>query len=387
MDPSRYHRQMLLPGIGEAGQRRLGEASVLIVGVGALGSVSAEALCRAGVGAAGGRLVIADRDVVETTNLQRQTLFDEADATAGTPKVEAAQRRLWAINAGVSVEAHAVDVDHRNAEALAGVGPDAAGLRVDAVVDGTDNFATRLLLNDLCVKHAIPYLYGGAVGTTGSAMAILPCTAGRAAPWEAYRDEAGEPHDFATPDLAALLPEPPPPGQGPTCDTAGVLGPAVGMVAHFQTAQCLKVLLGHWHNVEQRMLQLDLWRNKLRLVDVSAFRHEIDPATREFPHLDGRFAERVTSLCGRDAVQIARRDTPRSPRDDDPSAGSIDFDALADRLAAHGPVRRSPLMLRALVTEGSQRYELSVFPDGRAIVRGTTDPARARSVYARYVGV
>lgn len=378
MDVSRYHRQMLLPGFGEAGQRRLANASVLIVGSGALGSVSAELLCRAGVG----RLVLVDRDVVEPTNLQRQVLFDEADAEAATPKAEAARRRLAAINSEIRVEAHVSDLDHRNAEALAGIGPDADGPPVDVVVDGTDNFATRFLVNDLCCKHGLPYCYGGAVGTTGSAMCILPRTADGSAPWENV-DDGEQPADLATPDLTCLLPEPPPPGRGPTCDTAGVLGPAVGMVANFQAAQCLKMLLGCWRDVERRMLQLDLWRNTLRLVDVSRFAQDaIDPADRAYPHLEGRHAERTTSLCGRNAVQIARRDRNVGRGD----ASTVDLQALAHRLASQGPVKHNPSLLRALIHEGEERYELSVFPDGRAIIRGTTDPARARSLYARYVG-
>lgn len=368
---------MLLPGVGEQGQRRLGASSVLVVGCGALGSVGAELLCRAGVG----RLIVVDRDVVETTNLQRQVLFDEADAHEGAPKAEAARRRLGAINRGVEVVAVVEDLDHRNAEAIAGVGSDARGDRVDAVLDGTDNFATRFLINDLCVRHGLPYCYGGAVSATGSAMCILPRTPRRDAPWEQL-DDGEEPTDLATPDLVDVLPEPPPPGSGATCDTAGVLGSAVGMVANFQTAQCLKALLGMWRSVERRMLQLDLWNNQLRLVDVSRFAaQDADPARRAFPYLAGEHAERTTSLCGRNAVQIARRDA--SPRNPD---AAIDLAALADRLAPHGPVRQSGAMLRALIREGTYRYELTVFPDGRAIVRGTTDPGRARSVYARYVG-
>lgn len=369
---------MLLPGVGEAGQARLAASSVLVVGCGALGSVSTELLCRAGVG----RLVIVDRDLVERTNLQRQVLFDEADADAAAPKAEAATRRLHAINSRVRVEPHAVDLDHRNAEALAGIGPDAVGPRVDAVVDGTDNFATRFLLNDLCCKHGLPYCYGGAVGTTGSAMCILPRTAGSDAPWE-HLDDHEQPADLSTPDLTALLHEPPPAGSGPTCDTAGVLGPAVGMVANFQAAQCLKVLLGQWRSIDRRMLQLDLWRNVLRLVDVARFEDRTtDPADRAYPHLEGRYAERTTSLCGRNAVQIARRDRAAGRGD----AAAVDLDALARRLASAGPVKHNATLLRAMIREGEERYELSVFPDGRAIVRGTTDTARARSLYARYVG-
>ena len=373
---------MLLPDVGEAGQQRLAEASVLIVGCGALGSVSAEALARAGVG----RLVLVDRDVVERTNLQRQVLFDEADAQAAAPKADAARRRLAAINSGIRIEAHTSDLDHRNAEALAGIGPDAVGPRVDVVVDGTDNFATRFLLNDLCCKHGLPYCYGGAVGTTGSAMCILPRTADRDAPWERL-DDGEEPADLATPDLTALLPEPPPPGSGPTCDTTGVLGPAVGMVANFQAAQCLKMLLGCWRDVERRMLQLDLWRNTLRLVDVSCFAGDAaEPADREYPYLEGRHAERTTSLCGRNAVQIARRDRIEAHGGGRDGGSTIDLESLAKRLSTRGPVKHNPSLLRALIHEGEDRYELSVFPDGRAIIRGTTDPARARSLYARYVG-
>ncbi len=356
----RYHRQMLLPGFGEDGQARLGHAKALLVGCGALGSIIADSLCRAGVGC----LVIADRDVVELTNLQRQVLFDERDAAEATPKAEAARRKLSAINSQVRVDAVVDDVNHTNIERLA----DGCGV----IVDGTDNFETRYLINDVAVKHGVPYVYGGAVGTVGMCYTILPHTPGGDAPWERI--------GRATPDLRDLFDQPPPPGSTPTCDTAGVLGPAVGVVAHLQAAEAIKVLLGAFEAVNPKMVHVDLWANTIRQFDVAAAYGAGDGVCskqRRFDYLNGARGSGVTSLCGRNAVQITRPDRP---------AGPIDFDRIADRLRAHGDVRTSRFMLRANLTDGGEPYELTLFTDGRAIVKGTDEPATARSIYARYVG-
>jgi adenylyltransferase/sulfurtransferase len=344
---SRYHRQTLLPQIGEAGQRRLTDGRVLLVGCGALGTVIADQLVRAGIG----WLRACDRDVVETSNLQRQVLFDESDAAGELPKAVAAARRLGQINSGVTVDARVVDVHPGNVEELAGAaGP---GPRVDLVLDGTDNVETRYLLNDVAVKHGIPWVYGACVGTTGRVMAVLP---------------------GATACLRCVFPEPPGPGELPTCDTAGVLGPAAAVVASLQSVAAIKLLVGDRAAVAEELLTLDLWANRIRSVSTADARRDDCPACgrRRFDFLD-RDASSATSLCGRDAIQV--RPTNPSVR--------LDARAVAERLGGVAAVEVTPHFTRARLPDG---VALTVFPDGRAIVKGTTDPARARAIYARYVG-
>ena len=218
----RYHRQTLLPDFGNEGQARLSSSHALVVGCGALGCAAADTLTRAGVG----RLTIVDRDVVELTNLQRQVLFDESDAAEGLPKAEAARRRLAAINSCVTIHALVQDFNHRTAPRIAGLAG-AAPTPPDVILDGTDNFETRLVINDLAVKHGIPYVYAGAVGTKGMQMTVLPPALG------------GGP-----PCLRCLVDRPPAPGVLPTCDTAGVLGPVISIVSGVQAAEALKILVG-----------------------------------------------------------------------------------------------------------------------------------------------
>jgi adenylyltransferase/sulfurtransferase len=352
---------MLLPEFGEVGQRRLREARVLVVGCGALGSAIAQLLCRAGVG----RLIIVDRDVVEWTNLPRQILFDESDAEAELPKAQAARTKLAAINRDVTIDAHAVDFNPVNAEPLA------AGC--DAIADGTDNFETRFLINDVAVKHGIPYAYGGVVGTEGTAMTVLPTTPRGDRPWEA----AGR----ATPCLRCIFDASPPPGSAATCDTAGVLGPAVTMIASHQATEVLKALLGRYARIEPRLWAADLWENTSRFLDVANVRREGGCACcdqRRFEHLAGGRRSMTTSLCGRDAVQV----TP--PRGDGDRTG---LEQVAERLARHGGTKHSAGMVRARLTDAGEAIQLTVFPDGRAIVKGTGDEQRARAIYARYVGL
>ena len=363
MTLSRYHRQILLPGIGEQGQRKLGESTALVLGCGALGSLAADLLARAGVG----HLVIVDRDVLEITNLQRQVLFDEQDVADAIPKAEAARRRLARINSTVRVTAIVDDLNHRN------IAQYATG--VDVLVDGLDNFEARYLANDFAVKHAIPYIYGGAVGTVGSAFAILPRTRGETAPWEALADGTR-----ATPCLRCLFEEAPPPGTTPTCDTVGVLAAAVTTVASFQVAEALKVLSGNFHNVCPTLLNVDLWTNALFQLKVeSAYEHGDCPCCKHgrFDYLDGKLGSGATTLCGRDAVQLTHRQGPQG----------LNLDEIADRLSEHANVVSSRYMLRADFTEKGSPYVLSLFPDGRAIVHGTAEPSVARSVFARYVGI
>ena len=362
-DLSRYHRQALLPGFGEQGQRRLHRSTAFILGCGALGSMAAELLARAGVG----HLVIVDRDFVEITNLQRQVLFDEQDVEDAIPKAQAARRRLAQINSTVRVTAIVDDLNHRNiAQYTSGA---------DVLVDGLDNFETRYLANDFAVRHGIPYIYGGAVGTVGAAFAILPHTADRDAPWETAA--AGT---RATPCLRCLFEEAPPPGTTPTCDTVGVLASAVTTVASFQVAETLKVLSGNFDRVCPTLLNVDLWTNTvLQLKVASAFERSDCPCCKHgrFDYLEGRRGSGATTLCGRDAVQLTHKQ----------SAEVLDLDRVAARLRRHGDVVASRYMLRAGITDGGNDFTLSLFPDGRAIVHGTAEPNVARSIYAKYVGI
>jgi len=358
-DLARYHRQMLLPGFGEQGQRRLLDSTALILGCGALGSMAADMLARAGVG----HLVIVDRDVVELTNLQRQVLFDERDVEAGLPKAEAARRKIAAINSQVRVTAVVDDLNHTNIERYA------ADAKV--LVDGLDNFETRYLANDVAVKLGLPYVYGAAVGTTGMSFAVLPHANGIAA-WES-------PADLATPCFRCLFEEAPPPGTSPTCDTIGVIAPAVAIIANYQVAQALKILTGNYDRVSRTLLNIDLWTNEILQLKVDKAYDKGDcPCCKHgrFDYLDGREGSSATALCGRNAVQLRYRQ----------GADGIDLDSLAKRLRAHGAVRVNEFLLRADITDGNKPFEITLFPDGRAIVKGTDDASVARSIYAKYVG-
>ena len=354
----RHHRQALLPGIGPEGQARIAGSSVLVAGCGALGGVLAETLCRAGVG----RLVLVDRDVVEETNLQRQVLFADADARAGRPKAVAAAGRLRAIDPAVEVEAHATDLTAANAEALCGVR--GGGRRVDCIADGLDHFGTRFLLDDLSVKHAVPYAYGGAVGSSGTALCLLPRTADRETPWER--------RGVATPTLRELVPEPPAAGSTPTCDTAGVLGPLIHAVAGFQAAEVLKVLVGDWEAVNPRLWHADLWANRSGFLDVSGLVPERPRA--DFGFLEAAPRSAAAVLCGRGAVQV-------SPAPGAPPPG---LPAVAAGLPAGVQVLRENEHLLRFTAGGPEEFTL--FADGRCLVRGTDDPARARALVARLLG-
>jgi molybdopterin-synthase adenylyltransferase len=356
----RYHRQMLLPGFGEDGQRKLAASTALVLGCGALGTVAADMLARAGVG----HLVIVDRDFIEISNLQRQVLFDEQDVADAVPKAEAARRKIGRINSQVEVTAIVDDLNHTNIERYAG--------GTDILVDGLDNFETRYVANDYAVKYGKPYIYGGAVGTVGASCVILPHTADGQAPWET--GEAG-----ATACLRCLFPEAPPPGSTPTCETAGVIGPAVSIVANFEVVETLKILTGNFDRVSRKMRNLDVWTNTFHQVKVDrAYEASECPCCkhRQFEFLEGKAGSSATTLCGRDAVQLTHRQ----------SGAKLDFDALAERLRAHGKVNANEFMIRAAVTDNGKRYELTVFADGRAIVKGTQEGTVARSVYAKYVG-
>lgn len=348
MHGDRYHRQQLLPDVGVAGQQRLRESRALIVGCGALGCAQADLLARAGVG----QIRIVDRDVVELTNLQRQMLYAEADI--GHAKAHAAAARLRAVNSSITIEPEAADCSPVNAERLSS--------DCQVILDGTDNFETRFLLNDVSVSLGVPYVYGGVIAGRGMAATFVP---------------GDGPH--STPCLRCVLPEPPPAGSVPTCDTAGVFGPSVAIVAAQQAADAIKVLLGRTDLLGGTMLDFDLLGNTRRRLALPALVGDRSACRccglRRFDFLDGELASQAQALCGRDAVQV----TPVL------SAG-LAFDELSERLAVHGPTRRVGPLLKAEASQGERRFALTIFPDGRAIIGGTEDPAEARSIYARLIG-
>ncbi len=335
----RYSRQSRFWGVGDAGQERLRAARVLVVGCGALGSAAVDLLARAGVG----HLVVVDRDFVELSNLQRQLLFDEADAAAGLPKAIAAARAVQRINSEVEVHPVVADVTPTNAEQLV------AGS--DVVLDGTDNLETRYLLNDACVKAGVPWVYGGAIGATGMSMTILP----------------GE-----TACFRCLFPNRQPAGTLATCDTVGVLGPCVVTVAAVQGTEVLKILVGDREHLSRGLTAFDLWTNEFQRAE-RVQRRPSCPCCgeRRFEYLEARATSQTTTLCGRNAVQV-------SPG----QAVKLDLAQLGRRLAAAGAVTSTEFLVRLLV----DAHELTIFGDGRAIIKGTADPAEARSLYARYVG-
>jgi molybdopterin/thiamine biosynthesis adenylyltransferase len=335
----RYSRQMILPGWGQEGQARLAAKTAAVVGCGALGSHIASHLARAGVG----RLVLADRDFVELHNLPRQALYTEADAAEGVPKAVAAARRLRQITSLVEIEEHVVDVNADTVESLI------AG--ADLVLDGADNFEVRYLVNEACVKHGIPWIYGGVLGTYGLTAAILP----------------GD-----TPCLRCLLGPMPPPGSVPTCETAGVLGPAVAVIAALEATEGLKILLDRRDALHRSLLMVDVWSGDFERAETQKGKTPC-PVCDEghYELLESERGSMTAVLCGRNAVQI-------NPR----SAQPLNLEALARRLAEVGTVSVNEYLLR-LDVEG---YQLTIFPGGRAIVKGTDDPSQARALYARYVG-
>lgn len=359
---ARYHRQMLLAGFGEAGQRKLQESTAVVLGCGALGTVIADTLARAGVG----HLVLIDRDFVELTNLQRQVLFDEQDVADAMPKAEAAKLKLARSNSQVQVTAIIDDANHTNIERFI--------TGADVLLDGVDNFETRYLANDCAVKHGIPYVYGGAVGTVGTAYTILPHSAAGTGAWERTADGSK-----ATPCLRCLFEEAPPPGTGATCDTVGVIAPAAAIVANFEAAEALKILTGNFDRVSSTMLSFDLWSNTFKQFKVARAYDDTDcPCCKhgQFEYLDGRMGSGATLLCGSNAVQL------RQKRD----AGGVNLHEIAGRLRLHGEVKVNRFVLRALLVDRGTPYELTLFPDGRAIVHGTHEPNVARSLYAKFVG-
>ncbi len=334
----RYSRQVLFNGIGEEGQRKLLESRALIVGCGALGSAQAESLARAGV-----RLRIVDRDFVEASNLQRQTMFTETDAAERIPKAIAARNHIHEINSELEVEAEVADVNHSNIENLI--------KDCDVVIDGTDNFATRYLINDACVKHNTNWIYGAAVGSYGVTMTILP---------------------HQTPCLRCLFEEAPPAASAPTCDTAGVIMPVISVVAAVQVTEALKLLTGQEENLNKSLMQFDVWRNEWRKINPGPPSPECPTCGRGvFETLEATSGDFAAVLCGRNAVQIS----PSQNTD-------INFAALAERLRPTGEVKFNDYLLRFRTGD----FELTVFKDARSIIRGTSEIKTARSLYAKFVG-
>ncbi len=332
---------MRYPPLGEEGQRALYRSRVLLCGCGALGSVLANTLVRSGVGF----LRIVDRDFLELNNLQRQVLYDEQDVASGLPKAIAAAEKLRRINSQVTVEPIVADVDHTNIVELCD--------NVDMILDGTDNFETRFLINDVAVKHSLPWVYGGCIGDEGQTMTVLP----------------GE-----TPCLRCLMQDAPPPGTTPTCDSAGILAPIINVIASMQANEAIKILSGRREAISRSLNVFELWDNRIRQVDVRHLREQVDCPTckkGEFPWLEGERGSHSAVLCGRNAVQLSHV-----------GGESLSLDALAERLEGVGHMTRNRYLLRLSVDE----FLITVFADGRAIIGGTDDIAKARTVYAKYIG-
>ncbi|HKD01949.1 MAG TPA: ThiF family adenylyltransferase [Terriglobales bacterium] len=332
----RYSRQVLVPGIGREGQQRLAAARVAVVGCGATGSALASLLARSGVGT----IRIVDRDYVEPSNLQRQSLFDESDAAESLPKAIAAARRIVAFNSGIVVEPRVADLTPGNIrELLAGI---------ELVLDGTDNFETRYLINDFAVENSLPWIYTAAVASYCVTLNILP----------------GE-----TPCLCCIFPDAPR-GALETCETSGILNSAVSLGASIAATEAVKLLVGAEKQVRRTLLAFDVWRNQRTEVRAEHPRPGCRACgEREFVYLRGEGRPHIT-LCGRNSVQIHERHRP------------LDLAEMGERLRPHGPVRHNDFVLKFW----HEPYEMTLFPDGRAIIKGTTDTSVARSLYARFVG-
>jgi molybdopterin/thiamine biosynthesis adenylyltransferase len=339
--PERYSRQVRFPGIGKDGQQKLLDSTVTLVGCGALGTVLANALVRAGVG----HLRLIDRDFIETNNLQRQILFDEADVAANLPKAEAAARKLRVINSGVTIEPIVTDVDRTNILDLV--------RDADVILDGSDNFEVRYVINDAAVKLKKPWVYGGCIGSHGQTMTILP----------------GE-----TPCLRCVFEAAPAPGEAGTCETAGVLGPIVNIVASYQATEAFKILAGRLDTINRDLVYVDVWENVNRRIKIANLKGKVDCpccGRGKFEWLEGEHGAQTTSLCGRNAVQVSHR-----------IAGKLDFETMARELGVMGKVSFNKFLLKFDVDD----YQFTVFPDGRAIIKGTADADKAKTLYAKYVG-
>ena len=343
MNLDRYSRQIRFAELGEAGQLKLLASRVLLCGCGALGTVLAETLVRAGVGF----IRLVDRDFVEYSNLQRQVLFDEADVRDQTPKAIAAARKLARINSDVTIEPIVADIDYTNIRQLA------AG--VDLILDGTDNFEIRFLINDCSLETGIPWVYAGCIASHGQSMPIFP-------------------NESAC--LRCLIESPPDAGSTETCDTAGILGPTVNVIASLQAMTAIKILAGRRDAVALSLTMIDVWDGTLRQMSVKDLRDRANcPACKggERTWLSGKEGSQSTVLCGRNSVQV--RPLNRA---------QLSLPEMAAKLACVGEVTSNPFLLRLKLSNPD--YEVTLFADGRAIIKGTDDIGLAKAVYARYVG-
>jgi adenylyltransferase/sulfurtransferase len=331
----------LFEPIGQEGQRKLLGSRVAVIGCGALGAVQVEALARAGVGF----LRLADRDFVEESNLQRQIMFEEPDAVERLPKAIACERRIRRINSDIAIEAIVTDVNHTNIEEII--------KDVDLVLDGTDNFETRYLINDACIKHEKPWIYGAAVGAYGLTMTIIP---------------------HQTPCLRCVLEKLPPPGSSPTCDTVGVILPIVFMIASIQVTEAIKILTGQIDRLHGTITHIDIWEGTFNQIQLENLLEKSDCLTckqGQFEFLDAKMRHLASGLCGRNAVYISQT-----------KHVAIDLPALAERLKSVGPVKLTKFLLSLKIND----HEINLFADGHCIIKGTTDVNLARHLYARYIG-
>ncbi len=344
MDQSleRYSRQILFPRIGEVRQKVLMKSSALVVGCGALGTVSSSYLARAGIG----NIRIIDRDYIEESNLQRQILFDEDDISSNLPKAVAAQRRLRKINSNVNIEGIVTDINYSNIEDLTKC--------ADIIIDGTDNFETRFLINNYCVKNNIPWIYGACIGSRGLMMNIIPSM---------------------TPCLSCIFETMPQMGSFPTCDTAGVIGPIASIIASFQVTEAIKIISKDYESINKTLYEIDVWDNKFKMIDITALKEMNSCPTcklNNFKFLKAESGTMTSFLCGKNAIQIMTR-----------NSGNIDLFQLAKRLRPLTDVSHNSFMLKFKVNGN----DFTVFPDGRAIITGTDDASVAKNLYSKYIGM
>ena len=338
----RYSRQILFQHIDEDRQKKLIDSTVLLIGCGALGTVSSSYLVRAGIG----QLRIIDRDFIEENNLQRQILFDEDDILENVPKAIAAQKKLQRINPNIKVEGFVTDINYSNIEELT--------KDVDIIIDGTDNFETRFLVNDYCVKNSIPWVYGACIGSRGVVMNIIPSM---------------------TPCLRCVFETMPQIGSFPTCDTAGVIGPIAGIIASFQVTEAIKILTGNYDSVNKNLLEIDVWETNFRQIDISELKDTNNCPTCKLYNYEFLKAEAgimTTLLCGKNAIQVMSR-----------NIGNIDLRHLEQRLGSIADVSCNDFMLKFKIKD----HAFTVFPDGRAIITGTADTSIAKSLYSKYLGM
>lgn len=341
-EQQRYSRQVFFHGIGKEGQKKLAKSRVLILGCGGLGSVSSELITRAGIG----YIKIIDRDFLELNNLQRQILFDENDVKQGLPKAIAAKQRLEKINSNVIIEAIVDDANRFNIETLLD--------NIDLAVDATDNFETRFLLNEACIKKSVPWIYGACIESYGLTMNIIP---------------------DKTPCLRCIFEKIPAPGSSPTCETVGVISPVVTTIASIQCTEALKILTANYNQLNNQIVSIDLWKNNFETIDISeANKQKNCPVCnfRQFNFLSGKYGTTFTTLCGRNAVQIIPFEK-----------AEIDLKNLALKLTSFG----DPIYTEYLLKITLDNYELTIFPDKRAIIKGTTDIGTARGIYTKFVDI